>query len=96
MAGEGGENTKYTLVNANEELVRTNVRNLMNKTDMCRCEKCFLDVCAIVFNKGFAHFATTKEGELMAKIPDMNHANHAGLIVAITAAIELVKKSPQH
>lgn len=95
MSGNN-DNSHYQIINANEELVKYNVRKFMDKTEMCRCEKCFLDVCAIVFNKGFAHFATTKEGELMAKIPDMNHANHAGLVVAITEAIELVRRSPQH
>ncbi|MGD9559338.1 MAG: late competence development ComFB family protein [Oscillospiraceae bacterium] len=96
MANTPEGQTHYKLVNANEELVQRNVRRQMEQTDMCQCEKCFLDVCAIVFNKGFAHFATTKEGELMAKIPDMNTTYHASLIVAITEAIELVRRSPKH
>ncbi|NLW79121.1 MAG: late competence development ComFB family protein [Ruminococcaceae bacterium] len=97
MAEPNDNQGKYHLINANEELVKENVRKFMAKTpDMCQCEKCFLDVCAIVFNKGYARFATTTEGGLMARVPDMNLANHAGLVVAITEGIELVKRSPQH
>ncbi len=87
---------KYVLVNSTEELVRRHVSEVMAKTDMCRCEKCFLDVCALVYNKGFAHFTTTRKGGLLAKVPDMNRTNHVELMVAVADAVEKVKAHPMH
>jgi competence protein ComFB len=87
---------QYKLVNAYEDLVKTNVRSLMENMDMCTCEKCYLDACAIVLNRNYTHFVTTKEGELLGKIPDMNHSNHVELVVAITDALRLVKNFPKH
>lgn len=86
----------YILINAYEELVKTNVRDMMAKTDMCQCEKCFLDVCALVMNNRFAKYVTTRKGAVLAKIPDMNIGDHTKLVVTITIAMELVRQQPQH
>ena len=86
----------YTLVNSTEEMVKRHVSEVMAKTEMCRCEKCFLDACALVFNKGYAHFATTRKGQLLAKVADMNTTNHVGLMVAVADAVEKVKARPMH
>jgi len=93
------EKPKYALVNAYDDTVRTRVRELMNQTDMCQCEKCFLDACAMVFNNrtyNYTFFVTTARGELFAKIPEMNPVNLADLTVACIAAIEKVRISPNH
>ena len=96
MTTPTGNTPHYQIVNAYDELVRSNVHNLMEMMDMCKCEKCFLDACALVFNNGFARFVTTREGELLGKLPDMNHSNHVDLVVAATEALTLVKNAPQH
>lgn len=86
----------YVLVNAYDDLVRTNVRHLMQKMDMCQCEKCFLDTCAMVFNRQYTHFVTTRKGELLAKVPEMSHSNHVEMTVVILDALRLVKSFPKH
>jgi len=86
----------FKLVNAYDELVQTAVREVMNKTDMCQCERCFLDICAIVFNGGYTHFVNTLEGELMKKVPDMNLGNHVEMMVQVMHAMKLVKNFPHH
>jgi competence protein ComFB len=88
--------TQYQLVNAYEELVHAGVREVMLKTDMCQCEKCFLDICAIVYNQGYVHFVNTKEGQLLKKIPDMNLGNHVEMMVQVMHAVKLVKTFPHH
>ncbi|MDR2932742.1 MAG: late competence development ComFB family protein [Oscillospiraceae bacterium] len=92
----GGSPETYKLVNAYDETVRQNVRSMMEKTDMCRCDKCFLDTCAIVFNSQYSHFVTTREGEVLGKVPDMSPGNHAEMLVAIMKALRLVKDFPKH
>ena len=86
----------FKLVNAYEELVYTAVKEVMGKSDMCQCERCFLDICAIVFNRGYAHFVNTREGELMKKVPDMNLGNHVEMMVQVIHAQKLVKNFPHH
>lgn len=86
----------YRLVNAYDDLVRTNVRAMMAKVDMCQCEKCFLDICAIVFNRQYTHFVTTREGQLLAKVPEMNHGNQVEMAVIIMDALRIVKAFPKH
>lgn len=86
----------YQLVNAYDNVVRMTISEVMANTDMCRCERCYLDACAIVFNQGYSHFVNTKEGELMKKIPDMNTGNHVELMVQVMHALKLVKNFPHH
>ena len=86
----------YQLVNAYDELVQTAVREVMSKTDMCQCERCYLDICAIVFNQGYTHFVNTREGQLLKKIPDMNLGNHVEMMVQVMHAMKLVKDFPHH
>lgn len=96
MADNKGAQGQYSLVNAYEPAVREMVQDTMAKTDMCRCEKCYLDACAIVFNKGFTRYVTTRKGEVLASLLDMNQARQVQLRVAVTEAVDLIKKSPQH
>ena len=90
------EQPKYKLVNAYEELVMTNVRELMGKNNACMCERCFLDICAIVMNNGYSRFVTTREGEVLAKVPDMSHGNRVEMMVIIMDAIKTVTTYPNH
>lgn len=97
MNHESHPDKNYQIVNAYDELVRTAVREAIdNDEEMCKCEKCFLDVCTIVFNNGFAHFVTTRQGALYAKIGDMNTGAHVNLFVEVLQAIAKVKQRPMH
>lgn len=87
---------EYILINAYDELVRTNVRNLMSKMDMCQCEKCYLDTCALVFNRQYTHYVTTRRGAVLAKIPEMSHSNQVEMTVVIMDALRMVKSFPKH
>ena len=88
--------TQFRLVNAYDEIVRTSVREVMNNTDMCRCERCYLDACAIIFNSGYVRFVNTREGELLSKIPDMNTGNRVEMMVQVMHALKLVRDFPHH
>ena len=86
----------YQLINSYDDIVKLTVRELMNSADMCKCERCFLDICAIVFNRGYTHFVNTREGELLKKIPDMNLGNRVEMQVQVMHALKLVKSFPHH
>lgn len=87
---------EYALVNAYDSLVREQVKLRMENEDMCRCEKCFLDVCAIVFNRGYVNFVTTRKGQVLAQVYETKTAGKVELAVKIMDAIQIVKGSPKH
>jgi competence protein ComFB len=87
---------EYVLVNAYDDLVRTNVKNLMKEMDMCQCEKCYLDACALVFNRQYTRFVTTKQGALFAKVPEMGTSNQVDMTVTIMDALQMVQAMPNH
>lgn len=87
---------EYKLYNAYEETVKSAVKMAIDQTEMCRCEKCFLDICAMVYNNNFTRFVTTREGELFSKIPEMSYNFKVELLVAVMDAVKKVKDNPRH
>lgn len=90
---------QYVLVNAYEELIKSNVWDMIVKNGSCQCEKCYLDTCAIVLNNtrnNYVHYVTTHAGGLLMKVPEMNYSNQAEMTVIILNAIRKVSESPMH
>lgn len=88
---------EYVLVNITEEVVRQEVKNQMQYFDMCKCEKCYLDTCAIALNHLKAQYVTTQHGALLASIPNFLHlGSQMNYKVEIMIALNRVKDSPQH
>ncbi|GHV14023.1 hypothetical protein FACS1894219_09600 [Clostridia bacterium] len=67
---------------------------LKNTAGICKCKKCFFDICAIVLNKLPPRYVTSSEGELFGKLS--NISNMPKLSVEIFRAIDLVKGKPGH
>jgi competence protein ComFB len=88
----GTDNFDNTLRNVAEGLVKEKVREMMPKYDVCQCEKCFLDVCAIVLNTLDPQYATTEEGYMFS----LENPDYEYLSILILEAFEKVKESPQH
>lgn len=88
--------TEYQLVNVIEELVKSRVREMMKEYDMCRCDKCYLDVCAIVLNTLKPQYVTTSKGSLLAMLSDTNLQYITDLTVKIVQALKLVRDYPRH
>ena len=89
-------NNEYVLVNIAEELVKKKVREMMPQYDMCQCEKCFLDVCALVLNQTKAHYFTTEKGKLLSLLETTDYQFKTDLVVLILKAFKSVKEHPQH
>jgi competence protein ComFB len=90
------EKKQYLLVNITEELVKRKVKKMMADTDMCQCEKCYLDVCAIVLNRLQALYVTTEKGALLSLLDASHYQYKIDLTVYIMQAMEKTKKSPKH
>lgn len=86
----------YILVNVVEEIVRKKTRELIKTIDMCQCEKCCLDACAIALNSLHQIYVTTHRGALLTQIDTVSVSYQAELICEIVKALMLVKNAPRH
>lgn len=94
------ENTKkddqIILVNIVEAIVRDKASKLIKTIDMCQCETCYLNACAIVLNAMDPLYVTTKKGALLSRINTAHYTYQTDLTVEIVKALMLVKEKPRH
>ncbi len=90
------EQSEMILANTSEELVRMTVNEVISKMDMCSCDICKLNACAIALNKLEPHYVTTTRGKLLAKIITEKMNYHTEVLVEVTKALMAVKENPLH
>ena len=88
--------SEYILVNIIEEIVRDKTKKMMETMEMCTCEKCYLDACAIALNSLHQMYVTTHRGALLSQIDTVSVNYQAEMTVAIVKALKMVKQSPRH
>ena len=88
---------RFELKNVMEELVIKKVDELLQKDEeICDCERCRLDVIAIVLNKLPTKYVVSIQGEAYTKLEFLRLQYKVDIITEIIQAIELVKKQPNH
>jgi len=87
---------EFVLINIVEEMVRQKVNELIKDIDMCKCEKCRLNACAIALNSLTPHYVNTEKGSLLAKLQDAEVNYQMKLTVEVTKALMIVKEQPLH
>jgi len=86
----------FVLLNAADQVVMAKVSEMMAETDMCKCEKCYLDVCMYALNQLPNKYVTSRKGEVISNVYTTAIDNNVAYVVAITTAMEMVKDNPQH
>ena len=84
------------LRNFTEEIVRQNVDDRLKAGDLCGCEKCRLDLMAIMLNRLPPKYYVTDVGGLHLKTGLFKAQYSIDLAVALTEAISIVSRTPQH
>lgn len=84
------------LHNYMEDVVLNNLNLLLEKEDMCKCEKCKLDIMALALNKLPSKYVVTQRGRIYTKLAELELQFKADVVRELTKAIEVVKKNPQH
>lgn len=90
------EQDELMLVNVIEELVKDSINVLIPTMDMCACEICKLNACAIALNNLTPRYVTTTKGKLMAKMPAEIMTYQTQILVEVTKALMTVKAHPLH
>lgn len=63
---------------------------------ICKCEKCLLDIKAIALNNLTPQYVVTDKGELYAQINEMSLQYEANIMKAVLDGISQVSENPQH
>lgn len=86
----------YNLKNHMEDVVSRLTDKYMAEADMCRCEKCRLDVMALALNALPTAYIVTTTGEMFAAIDSTYLQNQVNAEMAVLKALDMVKQNPKH
>lgn len=85
------------LVNLMEKEVINTVNKVLDQMDdICKCDKCKMDIAAISLNNLKPNYVVSEKGQVYSKINNMNYQFNTDIVSAVTSAIELVKNNPKH
>ncbi|MBU3172250.1 late competence development ComFB family protein [Clostridium estertheticum] len=88
----------YHLKNFSEVKVNNLLEKILEKyDDICKCEKCKLDIKAIALNSLTTKYTVSEKGELYTSaLAEINKQETIDVTTAITKAIEIVSTNPKH
>lgn len=87
----------FELINAMEEIVVQKATDTLKyDKEVCTCEKCFYDICAIALNNLKPRYSTTQVGNLYARVSHLDQNDLVQISIEIAKALELVKARPSH
>lgn len=79
-----------------EEVVFSVIEEVLDDINMCKCDKCLMDIAAIALNDLPPKYVVTEQGELFSKLNLLKQQFEVDVIAAITKAAVLVKRNPKH
>jgi competence protein ComFB len=69
---------------------------LAERHDICKCNKCQLDMMVWALNRLPPKYVITDRGRLYTKLKEQEVQFKADVVQSLTKAIEFVKKNPKH
>ena len=89
--------SKYYFKNTWESVVVEEVEaTLKHVKNMCKCERCFADICAITLNSLDPRYVTTAMGELEDRVAMLDFEKQMKVSTEVFDAIDIVKNNPRH
>lgn len=86
----------YKLKNYMEELVIQKTDSILKLMNICKCEKCKLDIVALALNDLPAKYIVTDTGELYTKLRELEQQFEVDVEAAIAKAAIFVGNHPKH
>lgn len=69
---------------------------LAKMPDICKCERCRLDMMALALNKLPPKYTVTHSGEVFTRLNMWNLGNQAAVLSEVTRAAMVVASHPSH
>ena len=80
-----------------EDVVKNLLEVLMaERSDICNCEKCRLDIMAVALNKLQPKYVVTEKGRVYLKLTELELQFRADVARELTKSIEFVKTHQKH
>jgi len=86
----------YKLKNYTEDIVAKKTDELLKVLDICKCDKCRLDIMAITLNNLPTKYVVSEVGELYTKIKELEQQYEVDVETEIIKAAMMVSKNPKH
>lgn len=86
----------FKLKNYMEDIVQKKVDSVLNIMNICKCDKCRLDIMAIALNDLPPKYVVTDTGELYTKVKELEQQFEVDVETAIVKAAVFVSKNPKH
>jgi len=84
------------LKNLMEEVVATTLTGIWDQEEMCKCEKCRLDVLAIALNKLPPRYLVTDRGKVFSRTEFLELQKNIDVIAALVSAVRAVRSNLRH
>ncbi|MCY6483391.1 late competence development ComFB family protein [Clostridium aestuarii] len=88
----------YSLKNYSEEIVDHLLNKILKEyNNICKCDKCKLDIKAYALNSIKPKYIVTEQGEIYTRaLHEINKQEVINITNAIMQAIEVVSNNPKH
>lgn len=85
------------LKNYMEDLVEEVLRDYLNKrNDVCKCNRCMLDMKAFTLNKLPPHYIVSDRGHLHWKLDEMRTQFTVDVLAVVIEAVEKINNNKRH
>ncbi|MDE4541677.1 late competence development ComFB family protein [Thermoanaerobacterium sp. R66] len=84
------------LKNFMEEAVKDVIDNVLKDLDVCKCDKCKLDIMALTLNNLPPKYYDTEKGEVYTKVNELKRQFEVDIISQITKAAFYVNQHRRH
>jgi competence protein ComFB len=79
-----------------EDLVVKKTDEILKLMNICKCDKCRLDIVALALNSLPSKYVVTEKGELYTKVRELEQQFDVDVDTAIIKAAVFVSKNPKH
>ncbi|AFK86953.1 MULTISPECIES: late competence development ComFB family protein [Thermoanaerobacterium] len=84
------------LKNFMEEAVKDVIDNVLKDLDVCKCDKCKLDIMALTLNNLPPKYYDTEKGEVYTKVNELKRQFEVDIISQITRSAFYVNQHRRH
>jgi competence protein ComFB len=80
-----------------EDIVEDVLKEIIDEyDDICKCDKCFLDIKACALNHLPANYVVTARGNIYTKLKELNLQFRTDVVREVVNAIKKIKLNPRH
>lgn len=84
------------VINYMEIWVKEYMEVLLDRTDVCKCDKCKRDIFTLSLNNLKPYYVATPIGNIMARLESTKQQVETDIVVQITKAINKISDNPNH